>query len=41
MVESRERGVADLVLRACRESLTVYVRLCPDRSRIERLTIGA
>jgi hypothetical protein len=39
LVESRERGVADLVLRACRENLTVCVRLCPKTSRIEGLAI--
>ena len=39
-VASRERGVADLVLRACRDNLTVCVRVCPD-GRIERLTVGA
>ena len=41
LVKSRERGVADLVLRACRENLTVCVRLCPETNRIEGLTIGA
>jgi hypothetical protein len=40
-VESREQGVADLVLRACRENLTVCVRLCSNTSRIEGLAIGA
>lgn len=38
-VESRERGVADLVLRACRENLTVCVRLCPETDGLETLTI--
>jgi hypothetical protein len=27
------------VMRACRENLTVCVRLCPKTGRIERLTI--
>jgi hypothetical protein len=40
-VESRERAIADLVLRACRENLTVCVRLCRESSRIESLTIEA
>ena len=39
-VESRERGLADLILRACRENLTVCVRFCPKTGRIEGLTIG-
>jgi hypothetical protein len=41
LVKNRERGVADLVLRACRENLTVCVRLCRGTSRIESLTIEA
>lgn len=41
MVRSRDRGVADLVLRACRHDLTVCVTLCRDSSQIERLTIRA
>ncbi|MDQ2836462.1 MAG: hypothetical protein M3Y42_00500 [Actinomycetota bacterium] len=41
LVPSRERGVAELVLRACRENLTVCVRLCSETDRIERLTLGA
>jgi hypothetical protein len=40
-VESRGRAIADLVLRACRENLTVCVRLCRESSRIESLTIEA
>jgi hypothetical protein len=40
LVETRERGVADLVLRACRENLTVCVRLCPQSGRVESLAIG-
>jgi hypothetical protein len=40
LVESRERGMADLALRACRENLTVCVRLCPETSRVDGLTIG-
>jgi hypothetical protein len=39
--DSRERGMADLLLRACRDNLTVCVRLCPKSSRIEGLTIEA
>ena len=39
LVESRERGVGDLVVRACRENLTVCVRLCPRTGRIEGLAI--
>ena len=34
-------AVADLVLRACRENLTVCVRFCPKTNRIEGLAIGA
>ena len=41
LVECRERGVGDLVLRACRENLTMCVRFCSGTSRIEGLTIGA
>lgn len=41
LVESRDRGVADLILRACRDNLTVVVRLCRKTSRIEGLAIGA
>jgi hypothetical protein len=39
-IESRERGIADLVLRACRENLTVCVRFCPHSRKIEGLAIG-
>jgi hypothetical protein len=41
LVESRDRGVADLVLRACRENLTVCVKLCPKTRRIESLATRA
>ena len=41
LFRSRERGVADLVLRACRENLTVCVRLCHDSERIEGLSVGS
>ncbi|MFZ1033351.1 MAG: hypothetical protein WAN72_15270 [Candidatus Acidiferrales bacterium] len=41
LVESRARGVADLVLRACRENLTVCVKLCPKTRRIESVAIRA
>jgi hypothetical protein len=41
LVKSRERGVAELVLRACHENLTVCVRLCPKAGRIEGLAVGA
>ena len=41
LFRSRERGVADLVLRACRENLTVCVWLCRDSDRIEGLSVGA
>ena len=41
LVKSRDRGIADLVLRACRENLTVCVRLCRGTNRIESLTIMA
>jgi hypothetical protein len=41
LVESRERGVADLVLRASRDNLTVCVEFCLETRRIERLAIGA
>jgi hypothetical protein len=37
LVETRERGVGDLVVRACRDNLTVCVRLCPKTGRIEGL----
>ena len=40
LIESRERGVGDLVVRACRENLTLCVRLCPKTRRIEGLVIG-
>ncbi|HZQ16785.1 MAG TPA: hypothetical protein VFA82_08440 [Gaiellaceae bacterium] len=39
-VRSRERGLAELVLRACRENLTVCVRLCRD-GRVEGLVVVA
>ena len=39
-IETRERGVAELVLRACHQNLTVCVRLCPKTGRIEGLAIG-
>jgi hypothetical protein len=39
-LHSRERGVADLVLRAYRDNLTVCVNLCAETKRIEGLTIG-
>jgi hypothetical protein len=38
-LESRERGIGDLVVRACRENLTICVRLCPKTGRIEGLAI--
>jgi hypothetical protein len=41
VVKSRERGVTELVLRACRENLTVCVTLCGDHERIEGLIIKA
>ncbi len=40
LFRSRERGVAELVLRACRENLTVCVWLCHDSDRIEGLALG-
>jgi hypothetical protein len=39
-VPSRERGLADLVLRACHENLTVCVKLCPKTGRIEGLAVS-
>ena len=39
LMESRERGVCELAVRACRENLTVCVRLCPKTGRIEGLAI--
>jgi len=33
--------VAELVLRACHENLTVCVGLCPKNGRIEGLAVGA
>jgi hypothetical protein len=41
LFRSRERGVADLVLRAVRDNLTVCVWLCRDSDRIEGLALGA
>jgi hypothetical protein len=41
LVKSRERGVADLLIRACRDHLTVCVRFCDQTSRLEGLTIEA
>jgi hypothetical protein len=41
LMESRERGVGKLVMRACRENLTVCVRLCRKSGRIEGMTIEA
>ena len=41
VVRSRERGVADLVLLACRENLTLCVTFCPTTNRIQDLAIGA
>jgi hypothetical protein len=38
-VESSERGVGELIVHACRDNLTVCVRLCPKTGRIEGLTI--
>jgi hypothetical protein len=38
-VESTERGIGELIMRACRDNLTVCVRLCPKTGRIEGLTI--
>ncbi len=37
---SRERGVAELVLRACSDNLTVCVWTCRDSDRIEGLTLS-
>jgi hypothetical protein len=36
---TRERGVGDLVLRACRERLLVSVFLCEERKRISRIVV--
>jgi hypothetical protein len=41
LVDSRERGVGNLVMRACRENLTVCVRLCERSNRIEGIAIEA
>lgn len=41
VLESRDRGVADLVLRACHGNLTVCVKLCRKSSRIEAIAIRA
>jgi hypothetical protein len=38
-VESGERGVGDLVVRACCENITVCVRLCPKTGRIESVAL--
>src|SRR5260221_5789590 len=39
LIESHERSVADLVLRACNDNRTVCVTLCASRSQIESLAI--
>lgn len=39
LVKSRERGVAEVILRACHESLTVCVKFCSNSNRIESLAI--
>lgn len=39
-IVSRDRGVGEVVLRACRENLTLCIRRCAKTGRIERLTIG-
>ena len=39
-IESRERGVADLVLRAVRDNLTVCVEFCPGTTRVEAIAIA-
>jgi hypothetical protein len=41
VIHSRERGVADLVLTACRHSLTLCVTFCPHSDRIQGLAIEA
>jgi hypothetical protein len=38
-IECRARGIAELVLRAARDNLTVCVRRCADGSAVESLTI--
>jgi hypothetical protein len=40
-IESRDRGLGELVLLACRENLTLCVRLCRKSDRIEGVTIRA
>lgn len=39
LVQSRERGIAEVVMRACHENLTVCVKLCSNSNRVESLTI--
>jgi hypothetical protein len=38
-IESRDRGLGEIVLVACRENLTVCVRLCEESGRVEGLAI--
>lgn len=39
LIESCDRGLGELVLLACRENLTLCVRLCRDSDRVEGVTI--
>ena len=41
LVHSRERAVGELALRAARENLTLCVRFCAERARVESITVVA
>lgn len=38
-LESRERAIGEVVLRACRENLSLCVRFCAETGRIEGLAV--
>ena len=39
LIKSRDRGLGELVLVACRDNLTLCVRLCRDGDRIDGVVI--
>lgn len=39
LIRCQDRGLGELVLLACRENLTLCVRLCPDSERVEGVAI--
>jgi hypothetical protein len=39
LIESRDRGLGELALLACRENLTLCVRLCEDSDRVKGVAI--